>query len=228
MSPWLTTAGSASGVTLNPNLPSSFSTVVSNSWGLNAGSATAVNEGIAVARRHDADLIMVWSPEIDLSGHMITEMLGHMDSHSLRLVGYMRSRWYQRLQWTFAQNTCAIWDDSLLREIGDMNPSCNGAAGVTVSTIECGNVLLAGMEDMDAYLRASAQAGEFIRWGCVGMRHPATWNLALKKPGTREYDDLIKKIARQGHVMDAYARTYFPDREPIDVWDEMMKVASFS
>jgi hypothetical protein len=28
--------------------------------------------------------------------------------------------------------------------------------------------------------------------------------------------------------MDAYARTYFPDREPIDVWDEMMKVASFS
>jgi hypothetical protein len=61
-----------------------------------------------------------------------------------------------------------------------MNPRCNGAAGVTVSTIECGDVLLASMEDMDAYLRASAQAGEFIRWGCVGVCHPATWNLALK------------------------------------------------
>ncbi len=79
-----------------------ISTVVSNSWGLNAGSATAINEGIAVARQRGVDLLMVWSPEIDLSGHMITEMLGHMDSHSLRLVGYMRSRWYQRLQWTFA------------------------------------------------------------------------------------------------------------------------------
>jgi hypothetical protein len=140
----------------------------------------------------------------------------------------MRNRWYQRLQWAFAQNTCAIWDIDLLNMTGGMNPSCNGDGRTTVSTIEFGEVPLAGMEDIEAYFRASAELGEFIRWGAVGQRHPATWSLALKKPGTREYDDNLKKIARQALVMDEYARRIFPDLEPIEVYDRMVASASFA
>lgn len=202
-------------------------TILCKDWGLNAGSGTAINAGIEVARQQGADNVMVWSPEIDLSGHMVSEMLNHMDGHALRLVGYMRNRWYQRLQWTFAQNTCAIWDIDLLNMVGGMNPACNGDGKTTVSTIEFGEVPLAGMEDIEAYFRASAELGEFVRWGTVGQRHPATWSLALKKPGTREYDDNLKKIARQALVMDEYAKRIFPNLEPIDVYDQMMQVASF-
>jgi hypothetical protein len=202
--------------------------VVCENWGLNAGSGTAINEGIAIARHHGADNVLVWSPEIDLSGHMVSEMLDHMEDHALRLVGYMRNRWYQRLQWAFAQNTCAIWDIDLLKAIDDMNPACNGDGTTTVSTAEFGEVPLAGMEDIEAYFRASALLGEFVRWGAVGMRHPAVWNLALKVPGTKEYDDNAKKIARQGLVMDAYAKRIFPHFEPIEVYDRMMQVASLA
>ena len=197
-------------------------------WGLNAGSGTALNAGIAMARTHKANSVLLWSPEIDLTGHMVSEMLNHMDQHALHLVGYMRNRWYQRLQWAFAQNTCAIWDIDVLGAVGGMNPACNGDGITTISTPEFGDVPLAGMEDIEAYFRASASLGEFIRWGAVGMRHPAVWNLALKVPGTREYDDNAKKIARQGLVMDAYAKRIFPDLEPIDVYDKMMQVASFA
>lgn len=200
--------------------------VICKDWGLNAGSATAINAGLDVAHAYGADRILIWSPEIDLSGHMVTEMVNHMDNHALALVGYMRNRWYQRLQWTFAQNTCAIWDSSLLKSLGGMNPECNGDGKSVVSTLEYGDVPLAGMEDIEAYFRASFALGEFVRWGAVGMRHPATWNLALKVPGTREYDDNMKKIARQGMVMDAYAKRIFPNHLPVDVYDEMMQVAS--
>jgi hypothetical protein len=202
--------------------------VVCENWGLNAGSGTAINEGISIARQRGADKVLVWSPEIDLNGHMVSEMLNHMEDHALKLVGYMRNRWYQRLQWAFAQNTCAIWDLDLLKAIDDMNPACNGDGKTTVSTPEFGEVALAGMEDIEAYFRASKFIGEFVRWGAVGMRHPAVWNLALKVPGTKEYDDNAKKLARQGLVMDEYAKRIFPHLEPIEVYDQMMQVASFA
>lgn len=202
--------------------------ILCKNWGLNAGSGTAINAGIAHARTQGADKVLVWSPEIDLTGHMVSEMLNHMDEHALRLVGYMRNRWYQRLQWAFAQNTCAIWDVDLLKVVDDMNPLCNGDGKTTVSTLEFGEVPLAGMEDIEAYFRASAKLGQFVRWGGVGMRHPAAWSLALKKPGSREYDDNLKKIARQALVMDEYAKRVFPHFESIEVYDRMMQVASFS
>jgi hypothetical protein len=151
-----------------------------------------------------------------------------MEDKALALVGYMRNRWYQRLQWAFAQNTCAIWDIDLLKAIDGMNPACNGDGTTTVSTPEFGDVAVAGMEDIEAYFRATVLFGNFVRWGAVGMRHPAVWNLALKVPGTKEYDDNAKKISRQGLVMDAYAKRIFPHLEPIDAYERMMQVASFA
>jgi hypothetical protein len=200
--------------------------VVCKNWGLNAGSGTAINEGIAIARQHGADKVLVWSKEIDLDGFMVYEMLCHMELHALRLVGYARNYLFERLQWMFAQNTCAIWDVDLLKAVDDMNPACDGDGKTTVSTAEFGEVPLAGMEDIEAYFRASAQLGEFVRWGVVGQRHPANWDTARKVQGTREYDDNAKKIARQGLVMDAYAKRIFPHMTPREVNARMMQVAS--
>ena len=202
--------------------------VLCKNWGLNAGSATAINDGIAVARQHGTDDVLVWSPEIDLDGHMISAMLAHKQRYALKLAGYMRNRWYQRLQWAFAQNTCAIWDLDTLKAVDDFNSACNGDGKSVVSTPEFGEVPLAGMEDIEAYFRASRHFGESLRWGAVGMQNPAVWNLALKKPGTREYDDNAKKIARQGLVMDAYASRIYPELEPVEVYDRMMQVAAFA
>ncbi|MEN9551632.1 MAG: hypothetical protein RI935_9 [Candidatus Parcubacteria bacterium] len=202
--------------------------VVSHSWGLNAGSATAINAGIVVANERNADKLLVWSPEIDLSGHMVYLMLYYMEAQALELVGYLRNQYHQRLQWRFAQNTCAIWNLKLLNQIGGMNPECNGDGKTTVSTLEYGEVPLAGMEDIEAYFRASKQQGEFIRWGGVGVLKPATWSFALKRPGTKEYKDNLEKIARQGLVMDVYARRIFSNLEPIEVYDKMMRAASFT
>ena len=202
--------------------------VLCTSWGLNAGSATAINDGIAIARHHGADDVLVWSPEIDLDGHMVSAMLAHKERYALGLVGYMRNRWYQRLQWAFAQNTCAIWDLDTLKAVDDFNSACNGDGKASVTTPEFGEVPLAGMEDIEAYFRASRHLGESLRWGAVGMQNPAVWNLALKKPGTREYDDNAQKVARQGLVMDAYASRIYPELEPVEVYDCMMQVAAFA
>ncbi|HJV32658.1 MAG TPA: hypothetical protein VJ694_01390, partial [Patescibacteria group bacterium] len=159
-------------------------------WGLNPGSATAINAGLAAAGSStDVEHALVWSPEIALDGHMLAEMLAHKARHGLRLVGHFRNRWWQRAQWMFAQNTCALWDIDLLRAIGGFEASCNGDGATVVRTIEFGDVPLAGMEDIEAYFRAYRLEDRFVRWGMVGQRRPAAWNLALKLPGTPEYEN---------------------------------------
>ena len=201
--------------------------VLCTSWGLNAGSATAINDGIAIARHHGADDVLVWSPEIDLDGFMVSAMLAHMDNHALSSVGYWRSRWYTRYQWMFAQNTCAIWDLDTLKAVGDFNPACNGDGKTMVKTSEFGDVPLAGMEDFEAYLRACRHFMEPVRWGMIGNRSVAAWDLALKKPGSPEYDNNEKKIARQRLVMEAYAKGLYPHLDPIEVIDMVMATAHF-
>lgn len=196
-------------------------------WGLNAGSATAINAGIEIAEMLGVDRVLVWSPEIRLDGFMVTEMLEHQARYNLDLVGYFRNRWWQRQQWMFAQNTCALWDLTLLKELNGFNPECNGDGKTVVNTIEHGDVPLAGMEDIEAYFRAARISGAFPRWGMVGQRHPAIWNLALKKPGTDEYDNNMKKIARQGEVIKAYAQRYFPDYDVVEVLEGVMAASVF-
>ncbi len=201
-------------------------TVLCTNWGPTRGSATALNLGIDIAREQNADAVLFWSPELALSGDMVTEMCTHMERHELELCGYLREGWQQKLQWALPQNTCALWSIDLLNSIGGMNHECNGDGITTVSTDEYGEVLLAGMEDIDAYFRASLQHREFLRWGCCGKNTPAHWDTSLKVPGTPEYEDHIKKIARQALVMDAYARKYFPHMSPNEVYTEMMKVGT--
>lgn len=202
--------------------------VMCDDWGLNPGSATAINAGLDVAIRRNADRALVWSPEIGLDGHMVTEMFEHQARYNLELVGYFRNRWWQRAQWMFAQNTCALWDLDLLMALDGFNAACNGDGKTVVNTIEHGEVPLAGMEDIEAYFRAYCLRNTFPRWGMVGQRHPATWNLALKRPGTAEYDNNKKKIARQAEVIQAYAKQYFPDTDVADVLESVMAASVFA
>ncbi len=202
--------------------------VVCDDWGLNPGSATAINTGLKIAVRREFERALVWSPEIGLDGHMVTEMLEHQARYNLDLVGYFRNRWWQRAQWMFAQNTCALWDVGLLMAVDGFNAACNGDGKTVVNTIEHGDVPLAGMEDIEAYFRAFRLRDAFPRWGMVGQRHPATWNLALKRPGTAEYDNNLKKIARQAEVIQAYAKRYFPQADVADVLESVMAASVFA
>lgn len=202
--------------------------IVCDDWGLNPGSATAINDGLRVAIRCEVDRALVWSPEIGLDGHMVTEMLEHQARYNLDLVGYFRNRWWQRAQWMFAQNTCALWDLGLLTAVDGFNAACNGDGKTVVHTIEYGDVPLAGMVDIEAYFRSYRLRHSFTRWGMAGQRHPAVWNLALKRPGTAEYDNNLKKIARQAEVIQAYARQYFPNTDVADVLESVMAASVFA
>ena len=79
---------------------------------------------------------------------------------------------------------------------------------------------------MDAYFRASIELGHPVRWGCVGMRHPANWNTSQKTTTAQEQNNI--KILRQQYVMDAYAKEYFKPKLPADVYKEMMAAAWFA
>jgi hypothetical protein len=79
---------------------------------------------------------------------------------------------------------------------------------------------------MEAYFRACILGGvrSMLKWGMCGVDDPAEWDLSQKTPGTQEYLDNLKKIARQWAVVQAYARRYFPDI-PFDQLIEKMMAA---
>lgn len=194
--------------------------VACHNWGLNAGSATAINDGIAAARTAHTRDILVWSPEFDLDGEMLRLMRKHKSQHGLGLVGYLRENWHLRTQWTFPQNTCALWSKSVIDAAGGFNPNCNGDGKRSINSPEFGNIPLAGMEDFEMYLRATKQAS--MQWGVVGARRPAKWDVSLYKPGTKEFMDNAKKVARQGLVMNAYINQHFPGQDLIDVYSKIL------
>ncbi len=199
-------------------------TIACKDWGLNFGSGTALNAGAWRAVERRADTVLMWSPEIDLTGHRLSLMVNHMESNSLQLCGYARNGWTERLQWMFVQNTVALWRLDLLKAINGFDPVCNGDGKTTVDTKEFGLVPLAGMEDYHAYLRASLHYDTMLPWGFVGVRDPALWDLSAKLPGTEEYERNAQKIARQTNVMHAYAEKYYPGyAHPLEVWREIAK-----
>ncbi len=202
--------------------------VLCENWGLNAGSATAINAGLSVAFEREVKQVLVWSPEIDLDGHMVTEMIEHHARYGLELTGYFRKGWWMRAQWMFAQNTIALWNAELLMALDGFSPACNGDGTTTVTTRDFGDVPLAGMEDIEAYFRAAQHRGSFPRWGMVGKRHPRRWDLARKLPGTEEYDNNTKKIARQGHVIEAWAKRHFPGQHVNEVLANVMRASEFA
>jgi len=198
-------------------------TIACSNWGLNFGSATALNAGLEHAVSEGSDAVLMWSPEIQLTGHRVSLMIDHMEQFGLSLCGYAREGWTERKQWTFVQNTIALWRIQTLTEIGGFDSSCNGDGKTTVATKEFGSVPLAGMEDYHAYLRASSRRGEMLRWGFVGVSDPAFWDISAKLPGTEEWLKNEQKVARQTLVMEEWARQIFPDRNPLQVWRDVSR-----
>lgn len=218
-------------------------TVITQNWGLNPGSVTPLNAGIAMARDKGASRVVIWSPEIALDGLLLMQMKMHMDIHGLKLVGCMREHWQEKIQWRVVQNTIAMWDIGLLTEIGGMRQDCNGNTVdmVDIPDIdEMGNgngngnetrkVRLAGMEDFDAYIRASKKYQQetkkqtFLPWGTIGNSNPIKWDLSHYKLGNKDYKDNLDKIARQEGVMKKYIEKHFQistDAELEDFYKKM-------
>lgn len=191
-------------------------------WGLNAGSASALTFGMHIALSRGAQFIMNWSPELKVLPEHIDMAFRHIEHHNLQVCGFLRSNFEARpRQWMVPQNTGAIWDAEFLHNLGGFSSECNGDGVTTVKTEKFGDVPLAGMEDMHAILRAFKHAvdedRELPKLGMVCRQNPIFWDLSLKKPGTEEYDNNMKKIERQGEVFKAYAANIFPDK----TWDKV-------
>lgn len=188
-------------------------------WGNNPGSATALNEGLILS---PTPWSMCWSPEIEMDGYKITSALNLAEKNNLFVVGFLRKRWWEKPQWNVVQNTACIWNIKLLESVGYFSSDCNGT-GEKVTTLEFGDVPLAGMEDFHAMLRMMrAHRGEF-RWGLVGRRNPLHWDTDFIPGSERELNHL-KKVARQYLVMQAYADKIFPREKFENLMDEFFSV----
>lgn len=194
-------------------------------WGLNAGSATALNAGMRAALEAQiaCSYTLFWSPEFQLTHNRIERMVNCIKSRNLELVGYLREGWAQMPQWQMPQNTALLWRNTTLAQLEGMNPSCNGDGVTNVETVEFGLVPRAGMEDVEAYFRLCQIRGYFVPWGMVGQNDPAIWDLSRKVPGTPEHADHLKKVARQWEVVRAYACTYFQEFVYEDVIRQMLE-----
>jgi hypothetical protein len=180
---------------------------ICTNWGDNPGSATALNEGMKIAKQDGAEWLLNWSPEIEMDGFLIHEAFLLAEQRSLDVVGALRESWWERPQWAVAQNTSALWHVETLSKIGGFDRECNGT-GETVYTPKHGDVPLAGMEDFHAMLRLIRDTPDF-RWGMVKRTEPLKWNTDFEPGSEREKNHLIK-IERQYAVMQAYARQIFP------------------
>lgn len=95
-------------------------------WGKNPGSATALNEGAYVAWKAGARWVMNWSPEIDLTGERIPQIVLFAERHDLSVAGFLRRRWWERPQWHVVQNTAALWRLDALETVGRFAASAMG------------------------------------------------------------------------------------------------------
>lgn len=190
--------------------------IVKNDWGLNAGSVTPLNIGIELARKQDANRILLWSPEIGLDAERLQQMMALMTEKSLNLVGYMRENWESNIAWQTPQNTIALWDETMLSKIGGFDKKCNGTEGETVPLPSGNSPLIAGMEDFDAYLKASALyppdalGRRLMPWGRIGANNPISWSVQSLTKDHPEYQRNADKIARQPIVMAHYLKDRFP------------------
>lgn len=192
---------------------------ICQNWGNNPGSATALNEGLALS---PTIWSMCWSPEIEMDGYRITSALNLAEKNNLSVVGFLRKRWWEKAQWNVVQNTACIWNLESLRGVDYFSPDCNGI-GKSVTTPEFGDVPLAGMEDFHAMLRMMKQYTDDFRWGLVGRTNPLHWDTSFVPGSERELNHL-KKVARQYLVMMAYAREIFPTEEFEDLMDKFFAI----
>jgi hypothetical protein len=178
-------------------------------WGKNPGSATALNEGLALAQSIlKTGFVLNWSPEIEMNDLLVERGLIQAKSHNLAVVGFLRESWWEKPQWQIPQNTATLWDIEQLLAVGGFDKDCNGT-GRTVRTEEYGPVPLAGAEDFHALLRMLKEL-PVLRWGMVGKNEPLKWETDFL-PGSEREKRHLQKVARQYQVMETWAKEIFPE-----------------
>ncbi len=197
---------------LEEKLPDSRISFVSCvEWGKNPGSANAVSDGCKVAIAKGAKLVMVWSPELQVTPSHITRALSFMESRHLEVVGFHREGWYEKLQYHVFQNTGAIYRSEVLQANEFFAKDCDGLEGRTVNVVGFGEVPLAGMDDFHFLLRHLKSAGK-VRWGMVCRDTPLPWQTNFE-PGSQRALQHAQKVARQEAVMYQYIKDLFGGNE---------------
>jgi hypothetical protein len=189
-------------------------------WGLNPGSATALNEGILIAERNNTNYVLCWSPELFLDKEKISKGLNIVSSRGLDVLGFLRERWWEKTQWNMVQNTGAIWKIESLRKVNYFDEICNGT-GETIDIENYGKALLAGMEDFHALLKIYRTSSEF-NWGMFGLSEPVKWKTDFG--GNPEKEKRFEmKVARQFTVMREYVKRLFPQDDFYHIMNEIYK-----
>jgi hypothetical protein len=191
----------------------------STNWGENPGSATALNEGIEIARK-ETDWVLLYSTEIKLNENIIADAFCQAKKNKLAVIGFLREYWQQRIQWQVVQNTAAIWNIPSLLKVDLFAQECNGM-GETIYLEPYGDISIAGMEDFHAMLRMLKNDFNF-RWGMIGQDNPLPWNVNFEAGSQREFSH-NKKVARQEIVMKKYAKQIFPDLTFEQVMEKLYK-----
>lgn len=191
-------------------------------WGPNPGSAVALNQGLKLVQAQgDTPWILNWSPEIEMDGYRIKEALKHAEQRGLNVVGILRERYWERVQWQLPQNTACLWEVETLKAIDGFDSWCNNT-GKSVYLDEHGEVSIAGMEDFHALLRIMKSDELELRWGMIGHRNPMAWHTDFEEGSARRRRHL-EKVARQEEVINTYCTEIFKE---LTYGDVMPKVFS--
>jgi hypothetical protein len=195
-------------------------TVVDRNWGNNAGSAHALNCGWRLAVKENCSThILSWNPELQMTGHLLTQGFTHLERHNLDFLGFYRQGYWEKPQWAVAQNTACLYCVPFLESVDGFADECDGNDGRTIIVPEFGKVPFAGMDDFNLALRFKKQFGRTPRWGMVGRTRPFLWNIDFV-PGTEREMMLKIKIARQYAVMQEWVQLYFQEMSFRTVMDD--------
>jgi hypothetical protein len=194
-------------------------------WGLNPGSATALNEGAKIADELGAEWILCWSTEFELNSDRIESALSLLNDYTLKVVGFLRENWWEKAQWNVVQNTAAIWELKSLKDINFFSERCNGT-GEKISIEELKTkVLVAGMEDFHALLRMLKSNSSF-RWGMSGKTNLSKWRHKFSDEERQKRFNI--KISRQYEVMKLYVNEIFPNNEYHKVMNQLFSLYHIS
>jgi len=174
--------------------------VICTNWGANAGSATALNDGL---KEVETELVLIWSKEMPLLAHNVNEAISLVNQEDLVVVGFLREGWENKNAWNVPQNTAAIWNTSHLKSINGFSKICNGGLGDKV-TLKSGIAKdVAGMEDMEALMRLVIINSNY-KYAMLGKKNPIK-----SSHGKEEYTEAEKtrnseKTERQPLVLQKY------------------------
>ena len=170
--------------------------VICKNWGLNQGSASALNDALNTIKDTDIDdgYFFIWSSGMNITAEQFENSLKIVDEDKIDVMGYLRDGFMNNYAWRVPQNTACFWKKDKLIEF-KFSKECDGKENVNIN-IDGQNILLAGMEDYYTLIKMFYKYPE-LKVAMIGKNNPIYWN----NPNTQ---DNINKVLRQEKVMDKY------------------------